>query len=788
MFMLLAGSGAFGLPLGVPPLPEEPVLARAAPEECLVYFSSAGMARANAQSSNQTERLFAEPEVRHLAAEVEKLIRGQLKEATHNQPPQAKTLAEEGPGLLKVLLTRPLAAYVSQINLVPGAPPKLRAGAVLSLPEDADQVKASLERCLSVLVPSGSREVTVGGATFYQLPLGLGDLNITWGVKDKFLYVATGEDELEALLKRAGAGDGSAPKWLAALHKHLPVQRVSTVSMVNVRALTEQLAPLGGPTKVLEAIGVSGIDRLAGVTGLDREGLVSRSLVSLRGEPQGVLELFDQKPLTAADLDLVPRDATMALAWKLDAQKAWTRLQATIDKIEPSAKEELTGRLSDSQRELIALVLQSLGDTWCVFDSPSAGGMFIGVTAVVSIKNGEAAASLQKKLIGLVESAGEGAPDARQRRRVESFTFAGKTVHVLDLGANLPLAPAWCLTDNQLVVGLYPEAIKAFLARNRGFQSLSKVPEVMSALADGGQAMGFCYTDTRRLFDLTYPFLPVFSQMLAGQMRQQGIELPAGLLPSAGSIRRHLRPSVSTLRRTPAGIETVSRQTLPGGMGVSTLPVAAGLLLPAVQKVRAAADRVKSANNLKQIALAMHNYHDTQASLPPAYRANKDGKALLSWRVLILPYIEQKALYDEFHLDEPWDSPHNKKLIARMPEVYHSPASHAAPGMTNYLTVRGADTAFPGEKGVRFADITDGLSNTIMIVEASDRKAVIWTRPDDFEFNEKNPIDGLVGLWPNGFQAALCDGSVRVISATITPKVLKDLFIRNDGNPLPPDF
>jgi hypothetical protein len=287
---------------------------------------------------------------------------------------------------------------------------------------------------------------------------------------------------------------------------------------------------------------------------------------------------------------------------------------------------------------------------------------------------------------------------------------------------------------------------------------------------------------------LAYPFLPVFFHRAASAMRHEGIDLPAGLMPTAGSIRRHLGPSVSVVWRTPAGIEAVSRQTLPGSMGLSTLPIAAGLLVPAVQKTREAAARVQSQNNLKQIGLAIHGYQDAYRSFPPAYRASKDGKPLLSWRVLILPFIEQENLYREFHLDEPWDSEHNKKLIDRMPKTYRSPASSAAPGMTNYLTVRGKDTAFPGEQGVKIAEITDGLSNTIMLVEASDRKAVIWTKPDDLEFNEKNPIDGLLGLWSGGFQAALCDGSVRMIKRTIDPDVLKNLFIRNDGNPLPPDY
>src|SRR5262249_51556565 len=101
--------------------------------------------------------------------------------------------------------------------------------------------------------------------------------------------------------------------------------------------------------------------------------------------------------------------------------------------------------------------------------------------------------------------------------------------------------------------------------------------------------------------------------------------------------------------------------------------VSAGLLIPAVQKTREAASRMQNQNNLKEMALAMHNYHDVNGKFPPAAICDKQGKPLLSWRVAILPYVEQDNLYKQFKLDEPWDSEHNKKLIAQMPKVYALP-------------------------------------------------------------------------------------------------------------------
>jgi hypothetical protein len=211
------------------------------------------------------------------------------------------------------------------------------------------------------------------------------------------------------------------------------------------------------------------------------------------------------------------------------------------------------------------------------------------------------------------------------------------------------------------------------------------------------------------------------------------------------------------------------------------------LLVEAVQKQRSAAARAQSQNNLRQIGLAAINYADTyQGRLPPQALFGKDGKPLLSWRVLILPFLEQAALYKEFHLDEPWDSEHNKKLLAKMPKVY-AISGQKDPAATHYQGFHGKGAFFEGKKGVLFpADFTDGTSNTLMIVEAA--RAVPWTKPEDLPYDPDKPLPKLGGLFPGGFNGAMCDGSVRFFSAAIKPATLHLVIQRNDGQPLPADF
>jgi hypothetical protein len=232
------------------------------------------------------------------------------------------------------------------------------------------------------------------------------------------------------------------------------------------------------------------------------------------------------------------------------------------------------------------------------------------------------------------------------------------------------------------------------------------------------------------------------------------------------------------------------------------------VLVPAVQAARISAGRSQSMNHLKQIGLAMHNYHDTHGRLPPQSIRGKDGKPLLSWRVAILPFLSADPLYKEFRLDEPWDSEHNKKLIERMPPVLASPHlgdALRAKGMTSYLVPlskppvavvtkpdgpeaagggAAAQMIFDDPLGATFSKITDGTSNTIMAVEVHPSAAVIWTKPDDLVIDEPEPLKALRNQPNNGFSAVFCDGSVRFISNNVDLKTFRHLLQMNDGNPV----
>ena len=189
------------------------------------------------------------------------------------------------------------------------------------------------------------------------------------------------------------------------------------------------------------------------------------------------------------------------------------------------------------------------------------------------------------------------------------------------------------------------------------------------------------------------------------------------------------------------------------------------------------------ADQLKQIALALHNYHDTYRTFPAAAITDKNGKPLLSWRVAILPFIEEDNLYKEFKLNEPWDSKHNKALLKKMPKIY-LPEGHKTkvPYSTFYRGFVGNGAFFNATQGTRIADITDGTSNTFMVVEAGE--AVPWTKPDDLPYDPKKKLPKLGGLCKDGFHALFADGAVYYLKKKIDAAVLHLYITRNDGQPV----
>jgi prepilin-type processing-associated H-X9-DG protein len=223
--------------------------------------------------------------------------------------------------------------------------------------------------------------------------------------------------------------------------------------------------------------------------------------------------------------------------------------------------------------------------------------------------------------------------------------------------------------------------------------------------------------------------------------------------------------------------------------------VNAAMLTPlfiSVQSARGAARRIQAMNNLKQIGLAMHNYHDVYKHFPSAVvygignkdKDKKGGRVGHSWRVELLPFLEAAPLYTQYIFNEPWDSENNKKILAQMPAVFRDPNDDSKSTNSSYYALVGEGTVFSPKDGfkdgVRLRDITDGSSNTLAVVEA--KRSIPWTKPEDIPFDPKKELPNLGGWNKGGYNALFCDGHVRFIADAIDKTMLKWLILRNDGH------
>ncbi len=197
----------------------------------------------------------------------------------------------------------------------------------------------------------------------------------------------------------------------------------------------------------------------------------------------------------------------------------------------------------------------------------------------------------------------------------------------------------------------------------------------------------------------------------------------------------------------------------------------------------------QSAKNLGEIISAIHMYHGVSGHFPLAHsgfgfdrKTNEwfRHRPYLSWRVLLLPLLGEKELFEKFRLGEPWDNEHNKKLIPLMPKIYCAPGSKAGEGKTNYLGVVGPNAAFSEKQAITLIEFHDGTSNTIMLVEVPDEAAVEWTRPKDFPIGTQEPAKKLTGLRTGGFLTVFADGAPQFISTDVTSEMLRRLLTRND--------
>lgn len=401
-------------------------------------------------------------------------------------------------------------------------------------------------------------------------------------------------------------------------------------------------------------------------------------------------------------------------------------------------------------------------------------------------------------------------------------TDTAKIVNELSLSTFLGGELESARFDGNLVIAA-PATIKRLRAQQRP-AARPEIAQAFEAVADSAVQILFVPSaQSRRVVEEMMPVLPSFAgegpiKPFTSGLRWAavGATIPpksiavkvvaqAADAPSATSIAQELANLITALGKQPFITEMIpkfgeltkflvptvqgDRLTLDWTEANGGLKAIVAIVGPPVDEMRTAAANARSMNNLKQFGLAMHNFLAVNKVFPPRAILSKDGKPLLSWRVTLLPFFEGKngnALYKEFKLDEPWDSEHNRKLIERMPEIMRSPHSTAAAGRTTYLTPIMPGAIFGGSEGMSPKQIGDGLSNTILLVEADDDHAVVWTKPEDIEIDVDDPSKGLLVGLRKTLIALFADGSAHLYPAPEgrEPALLKARITASGAEPV----
>ncbi len=770
-------------------------LSHVAPDECLFFFTWNGWTESDPKSTNRTEKLFAEQSVKdfgkQLVEEATKLINSAAA-AQGNE--QATVAAVAGPALLKIALSHPVAIYLKSFK--PSENPEIEMAIIVDAEKEGSEAVGALKKLMALTPKDGPQamiEETIGDATFIRpREFGRNEPEVRIGYRESQLLLVIGKETPKELLDKLQK-PGTPAAWVTKISQDLAVERPSMLMFFDAQKLLSTLQPIitdPMASKVIEALGITKLKSFTAVSGLDKTGIQSVSMVTTEGTPTGLFDLIPDKPISLNDFKQIPASAVNATVTRFDLAYLYDKVLKGIEQVDPNVRAQIEQTVAGVEPQLgFSLkgdLLEGLGDTWSFYTSSAETGVpFVpGIVLTASIRKPEGVAKALNVVVMAARAALAGAgPQAPFS--IQDFAAGNeKGYRIVFNNLPVPVQPTWVLTKDQLIIGLTQQLVTGHLAgTSKG--SLADNEHVKAAFQWNSKPLTVSYSDPKPGLQSVYTLVNTFGPVMLAQLAQQGINFKLPPLPPIGDIEKHLLPTVTTMGRTSNGWKTESHGVIPSGVGASpaVIAVSIALLLPAVQQAREAARRSQAKNNLKQIGLAMHNYHDTYRAFPVAATVDKANKKLLSWRVHILPFIDQAALYQQFHLDEPWDSDHNKQFIKQIPTVYVQPthADLATDGKTVYLVPTGKGTAFEGTDGMKIQNFTDGTSNTILAVEAHRDAAVIWTKPDDLEIDFKNPLKNLKSALVGGFHILMCDGSVRFVSDAIDVNTLKALFTRGGG-------
>lgn len=677
-----------------------------------------------------------------------------------------------------------------------------------------DQVSAAYDLLLSrgLLPPSMQAEEDGDGYV-----LGEGDQSITVWVDNDVFYV-TGPPEMADSVKRRMAAGGPA----VVEHALYPQSSACSRAFVDVEATLNKVSDVVGPSpmgftvrEIADKLGLGGLKALVTEASFNGAAVDHVCHVLIDSENAGLFDPARNQPMTLKDLPKLPNDVAAFGFTRFDLLGLYDDL---LQRIRTAASEfdaaepllELDEGLADAEAELgfpVRDIFAGFGDILGAYDQTDAGLLAPPIVLVASVRD---RGTIAKVFRSFVTKGMDGADD-----NVTLTEAAEDGYDRITISTGTPISVSLGLSDDWAVIAMTPSYLTDFFKRETNDKAgwsadadvLARRPEL------NGEFQGISYVDVAGSWKDGLGLLPM---AFAGISQATGNNVPLPRLPRTRTITRPMFPNVGVTVVTKEGLESRSSQSVftlgnrfsaSGTTNIGVIGVGTALLLPAVQAAREAARRAASKNNLKQLGLAMHNYHDRFGSFPAGTIADSADAVedRLAWTVSVGPYLDMNGIDQAFDKGLPWDAEPNLAAATKfVSKVFLNPS------MGETTTIDGEQVShFAGCAGVgegaellpvtdkragmfgadrvtKMRDILDGTSNTLMIGEV-DSQLGAWTAGGAATmraFTQKpyiNGPDGFGGNHPGGSQFVFGDGSVRFISENIDSSVAEALMTIRGG-------
>lgn len=706
------------------------------------------------------------------------------------------------------------------------------------------RLKPALDKALTHVAKMEQLEMssrTVEGRQISVLPTGQQSVELNWWSESDHLIIAFGVDAVAQVIGTVtGKYDGIASNPLWSRLRTSKDFTVDQFGWLDAKILLDQFGDLpfpeptdSGPITIREFVamfGLHNLQNLNGQSGFNGVETWNVGSVEVDGKATGLLGLMNQETLRLSDLPPMPADTSGFAATRFNVTTAYDTVMEIVQdfagKAGGTAKQELAEGLQEFQKQIggdpRTEILPAFGNVWCIYGDNAALPIPIGASPVLAVSVGN-----RDKLLNGIDRL---VKLAQAEIRNDSFnirpSWKDGNLYVSIGFTGMPFVPTILVTEKWLVAGITPGSAQSFVLREKGrlpswkpdarvAESLAKLPAEFSSISVSDPAPGY-----QQMLSFAPMGLNLFETQVLPNISETPVPMLFGIedLPAAELVTAPMFPNVSVGTKTANGWKSVSRQSVPSnplGSVTSTaaVPILIALLLPAVQQAREAARRTQSKNNLKQLALAAHNYHDTFNHFP---RGTVESPQLkpderVSWVLPLLPYMEQANLYQHIgdNAKGKWDGADlqfARQITIPSLQNPSMPRGDAGPSSMDYVGIAGIGPnaaelpandpkagIFGYNRVVRMRDITDGTSNTLMFGDSSEpNKSYLAGGSESIRgFSQKPYLNGpdRIGSKHAGVvQFALADGSVRAISVNINDKTLEALATKAGGEVVDSDF